>query len=682
MKNTKLQNRSNIHLYAVAAICIVLITFTLFPINFFSVPQLKVGQKSEFNIRSPYSLKVKDTLATKIKREKATESVKPIFKLDPSVTDQISLEINEISDKLRANGIKAEFLLKLIARYYRNGVIPDKISNVSKQVNFINPSTKTKSERNISSFYKLSELKTKLHDELTSLLGKTKGETAFKLILPYLRPNVFYDVDETEYLKKEIYKSVKPVLYQVRKGEVIVKKGEKVSRKQAEILKAIKDYQESKQKPSKYISTMLIILATFIVVYKLYRLISPTASSNINNIVFSFTVITLDVFMIKLFSYLAKLTLESINAPVNTDTIYIPIVTSTIFASMFITKKVATIHTIPVSVIPSLTMARPELFFIPVLLGSVFSCFDSRKYKSRNVIYKSALYAGAGIAVMQTIVLLNIYGFRPSSEFILIPLSIFGSLISGITVNGLLPVFGNVFGFTTDIVYMELINLNHPLLRKLILKAPGTYNHSVMVSTLAEAAAEAIGANSLLAKAGGLYHDIGKIKNPQAFVENQTGINIHEKLPPEKSASILKSHIDYGEELAKKYKLPKPIIDIIKQHHGTKVMEYFYKKASEMGKKIDEKTFRYPGPKPQFKEAGIVMLADTVEAAVRSMKDKNIRIPEFVHKLIMKDIEDGQLNQSGLSLREINTIEKVFNKVLSGIYHERIEYPESDKKSS
>ncbi len=681
MKNMKLQDKPKLPLLLVGTICTVIITFILLPINFFSVPQLKEGQKSSYNVRSPLNIKVRDELATNLKRQKAVKSVIPIFKIDPSISDQIELELNEVSEKLREYGIKTEFLIKLLSRYYSSGVIPDGIPSKSRQVKLVNPTTKSESIRNISSFYTFSNFKSRVRSELISLIGTEKGKKTFNLIAPYLKPNVVYDREETTALKNKVSQSIEPVYYQVRKGEVIVKKGETVSRKQAEILKAIKDYQNKKRKLSKYVSLFLIIAATLFVVYKLYNLVSPTASSDPNNIIFSLTVITLDVLMIKLFSYIARLSFESLNVPINTDMIYIPIVTSTIFTSMFITKKVATIHTIPISIIPSLTMSKPELFFIPVLLGSVFSCFDSRKYRSRNAIYKSAFYAGIGIATIQSIVILNISGFKLSPEFILIPLSLLGALISGITVNGLLPIFGNLFGFTTDIVYMELINLNHPLLRKLILKAPGTYNHSVMVSTLAEAAAEAIGANSLLAKAGGLYHDIGKIKNPQAFVENQTGINIHEKLSPEKSAAILRSHIEYGEELARKYKLPKPIIDIIKQHHGTKVMEYFLNKASELNEKVDEKIFRYPGPKPQFKEAGIVMLADTVEAAVRSMKDKNINIPDFVHKLIMKDIEDGQLNQSGLSLKEINTIEKVFNKVLSGIYHERIEYPESSKKS-
>jgi len=677
MKNMKAKS-SELRLYLTFLVCTAVVTLALIPINIFGIPKLKVGQRSSVNVKSPYSLKVEDTVATQEKREEAVKSVKPVLKIDRSAVDQIMLEINE--DALKRENVKTGFIFELLKRYYSVGVIPDSISGISKRVTLVDTLSGTSTERDISSFYTLSRLRKKLRTELTALLGRERGARVFSAISSHLRTNVFYDREETRKLRERAISSVKPIFYEVRKGEIVVRKGEKVTRKQAEILKAIRGFEEKERKPEKYISILLLTAATFLIVYKLIKLVSPTASSKENTAVFSFTVITIDILLIKLLSYLAGLMLESMNIPLTPDLVYIPIFTSTILASMFITKKVATVHTIPISVIPSLMMPKPELFIVPILLGTVFSCFDSRKYRSRNVIYKSAFLAGTGIASIQLIMIFGMYGLRLSPELLLVPLSFIGALISGIVVNGLLPVLGSIFNFTTDIVYMELINLNHPLLRKLILKAPGTYNHSVMVSTLAEAAAEAIGANSLLAKAGGLYHDIGKLKNPQAFVENQSGVNIHEKLTPERSASILRSHIEYGEELAKRYKLPKPIVDIIRQHHGTKVMEYFFNKALESGEKVEERTFRYPGPKPQFKEAGIVMLADTVEAAVRSMRNRKVNIPDFIHRLIMKDVEDGQLNQSGLSLKEIATIEKVFDKILTGTYHERIEYPESVKE--
>ena len=422
----------------------------------------------------------------------------------------------------------------------------------------------------------------------------------------------------------------------------------------------------------------MLSIALYFSVVRLYRILSPSAYQ-LKNLIFSFSVITLDIFFIKFFTFLSKLTVETLNLPINESFIYVPVVTSVIFASMFVNKKVAVIHILPVALLSGFILSRPEFLIIPITVGAIFSAFDSRRFKSREIIYKSAFRGALLTAISQVVLLTYYFGFRITPLLYIEPiLTLAGGAITAVAVNGLSPIITNLFNFTTDIVYMELINLNHPLLRKLVLKAPGTYSHSVMVATLAEAAAEAIGANALLAKAGGLFHDIGKLKNPQAFIENQIdGINIHDKLPPEKSAAILRSHVEYGEELGRKYKLPEKVIDIIRQHHGTKLMKYFYYKAKELyGNSVDEKVFRYPGPKPQFKESGLVMLADTVEAATRSMKDKQFDLDSFIHKLIWETIEEGQLNQSGLSLKEIDTVEKVFKKVLSGIYHNRIEYPD------
>ncbi|RUM42314.1 MAG: phosphohydrolase, partial [Desulfurobacterium sp.] len=495
-----------------------------------------------------------------------------------------------------------------------------------------------------------------------------------------IKPNYVFQKEKTETLWNEAESKVKPVYITLQKGEIIVKKGEKVSPEVAKKIEILRKEKSRGKALNKYISLFLLSVTLFFLMVKLYKITSPSAF-NLKNVIFSFSIVTLDILLIRGFTFIAKLLLETLNLPVNEHLVYVPVVTSTVFASMFITKKVATIHTFPVAIIPSFILSKPELFIVPVAIGSIFSCIDSRKYRDRNAIYKSALSAGTVISALQILLLVYSNGLKVTPEMVALPtLAILGSLVTGIVVNGLSPLLIYLFKFSTDMVYMELINLNHPLLRKFILRAPGTYNHSVMVATLAEAAAEAIGANALLAKAGGLFHDIGKLKNPQAFVENQSeGVNIHDKLPPEKSAAILRAHVEYGEELGRKYKLPERIIDIIKQHHGTKLMKYFYHKAKEMygEKKVDEKKFRYPGPKPQFKEAGIVMLADTVEAAIRSMKDKgDFNLNEAIHRLIMETIEDGQLNQSGLSLKDISMIEKVFKKVLSGIYHNRVEYPE------
>jgi putative nucleotidyltransferase with HDIG domain len=260
------------------------------------------------------------------------------------------------------------------------------------------------------------------------------------------------------------------------------------------------------------------------------------------------------------------------------------------------------------------------------------------------------------------------------------------ALASGILsagfVSGLIPVIETLFQYTTDIKLLELANLNTPILRELLVKAPGTYHHSVIVGNLVETAAESINANPLLARVAAYYHDIGKASKPLYFIENQGGEeNRHDKLTPSMSALILISHIKDGAEQAREKHLGQPIIDIIRQHHGTALIKFFYERAKSQaaatGQAIEEKDFRYPGPKPQTREAGIVMLADCVEAASRTLVNPTPdRIQGMVQKLINNIFIDGQLNECELTLNNLHEIAKSFNCVLNGMFHHRIDYPE------
>jgi putative nucleotidyltransferase with HDIG domain len=250
---------------------------------------------------------------------------------------------------------------------------------------------------------------------------------------------------------------------------------------------------------------------------------------------------------------------------------------------------------------------------------------------------------------------------------------------SGLLAVGLLPVLEHMFGITTGIRLLELSNQSEPLLKRLLLEAPGTYHHSVIVGNLAESAAEAVGENPLLCRVGAYYHDIGKLRRPYFFIENQLGAeNPHDKLSPNLSALIILSHVKDGLEMAKQYKIPEPIKDIIHQHHGASIIAYFYHQAKQSDKEFPlEDDFRYPGPKPRSKAAAIVMLADSVEAAARTLqKPTPTKIEMLVRQIIRNNLDDGQLDESPLSLRDLNDIALTFTRILTGIYHQRIEYPE------
>ncbi len=253
-----------------------------------------------------------------------------------------------------------------------------------------------------------------------------------------------------------------------------------------------------------------------------------------------------------------------------------------------------------------------------------------------------------------------------------------GCFLSGVLAVALQPAFEAVFHLATPSRLLELTNPNQPLMRRLMIEAPGTYHHAVIVGNLSEAAAASIGANPYLARAGAYYHDIGKLKRPQYFKENQTGENPHEHTDPFISAAILTSHTKDGVLLAQKEHLPPEIQQIILQHHGVTPVMFFYHKALQLsdGQQVDINDFRYAGPKPKTKEAAIVMLADTIEAAVRSMKDPTPKsIDQFIERLIRGKLEDGQLSDSPLSLQDIDHICEAFSGILRGVYHERIEYP-------
>ena len=319
------------------------------------------------------------------------------------------------------------------------------------------------------------------------------------------------------------------------------------------------------------------------------------------------------------------------------------------------------------------------LYFIS--LGS-FLAFMVRYTRRRSYIILVAAAAGAVSFGAYIAVKLFVSGGYNGA---LLRQSAYAAATAVVTVMlavGSLPVWEAVFKIDTPYKLLEFTNPNNEVLKRLMIEAPGTYHHSLIVANLAETAAYDIMADGTLARAGAYYHDIGKLHNPQCFAENQNGKNIHDHLPPEESAELIKEHVFYGMELAKKYKLPKVIRDFICQHHGTSLIKFFYYKAVKEYGEADEDFYRYPGPIPQNKESAIVMLADTAEAAVRSIISSgkgDDEVAEFIDKLIKDKLDDGQLNDCGLNLKELRQIRESFMKVFNGMYHDRIVYPDEDE---
>ena len=313
-----------------------------------------------------------------------------------------------------------------------------------------------------------------------------------------------------------------------------------------------------------------------------------------------------------------------------------------------------------------------------ILFGGITGVYLIERDDRRARLLQTSL-AVAGVNVL----FIGFYLLIAQNQFDLTEISFYFSaavvsgLLSGALTIGLLPFFESAFGLLSTMRLIELSNPNHPLLKKILTETPGTYHHSVMVANLADASCEAIGANGLLARVGCYYHDIGKTKRPQFFIENQVNIaNPHDSLPPKTSRDIILAHSIQGAEMLKKHKMPQEIVDVAAQHHGTSLLKFFYYKAKEKDPDIDEKTYRYAGPKPQTKEIAIISVADSIEAAVRSMKEPTTeKIKKLVDAIVDDKLKDGQFDECDITMKELKTVRRVMCETLNGIFHSRIEYP-------
>lgn len=321
----------------------------------------------------------------------------------------------------------------------------------------------------------------------------------------------------------------------------------------------------------------------------------------------------------------------------------------------------------------------PLYAFITCLVGA----FSLVRVKKRSDIINAGMY----IALLTIIASISILFIREEFSLSTAYFSVIFSFINGFSVSALcfllLPLVEKFFNITTPLSLIELLDIEHPLMKQLSVEAPGTYHHSMIVGTLAESAAEVVGVNPLLAKVASYYHDIGKIRMPDYFVENQTGsISKHDKLNPHLSSMIIISHVKDGVELANQYNLPETIKDVIQQHHGSTLVTYFYQKAlKESETPPEEHEYRYPGPKPQTKLAGLIMLADAVEASARTLEDPTpSRISSLVDRIIKNIFLDGQLDECEITLKDLSKIKEKFEYILTGIFHRRIPYPERREK--
>ncbi len=510
---------------------------------------------------------------------------------------------------------------------------------------------------------------------LQQIVGYKVDISLMQTILPAvlrtcIKPNMIIDQEAMAESVLKAREAVEPVM--VLEGQNIIREGDRITQSQVEILRSLGMLNDKHYDYSIYGGALISIIMAMVSLIMLLRLLLKRYLKEVRPLLVILLILILCVSFAAISNLFPSLYI-------------IPITLGAILGTVLLGYRAGLCLTIPLALLfagltscSSLTTSYDAVVIMANTLSSGVATIWFLKGRPQRI---RVLLAGLITSFFSILMIIGIKLLTSTEALDIInngSWALAGGLLSGALAIALQPAFEGIFHLATPSRLLEITNPNHPLMKRLMIEAPGTYHHSIIVANLAEAAADKIGANSFLARAGAYYHDIGKLKRPGYFSENQHGSNPHANTDPYVSAAILTAHTKDGALLAQKEHLPPEVQDIILQHHGVTPVMFFYHKALQLagGQHVDINDFRYTGPKPQTKEASIVMLADTIEAAVRSMKDPTPKaINQFIERLIRGKLEDGQLTDCELSLRDIDQICEAFTGILKGVYHERVEYP-------
>ncbi len=695
--------------------------------------QYEVGDIARENLRSPADISVVDQEATDALRNNTSSIIQPIFRYQGSLSDQSVQSFRSAWENLQRKNANSEnnqnsktnanspnspkwsgagdpnlgkvFAarkfsdneLEAVTRVLRqnaSGLIYDDkdrefLQGDIQQIDRQNPNQQSIVSNPLGSMTSLSVARRNLENDLTEIRSLSPEEIkAFSASLkPLIEANIIYDSDATNTAKQKVISEIQPITITLKRGQNIADEGDIITPEILGEINAVKSYSTSTRNINRFLGLLALISALFWVAWKFIQhrgVVSNLVLSEERLFALFGFIVLMQTILMSIFFRIADFTAaQNIRAPLNDPSIWafaIPFAFGSLLMTLLADRRVAIFTGLFVSLIAGLLAPRSLEFVLYAAIASAVAVYGIGRYRSRQSVTTAGILVG--LASAATAVALLGYTQQP---FILntVLLSIACGLGSGIVTAAVtavfLPICENFFGILTDVKLLELSNADLPVLGQLALRAPGTNQHSHAVGQLSEEGCRVVGANGLLARIGALYHDIGKTAAPEHFVENQHGINPHDRLKPSQSAKIIISHVTYGVKMSKELGLPPKIIDFISQHHGTRTLHYFLKKAQDEAyddNEVDENDFRYPGPKPQFKEAAIMMIADSCEAAARSLSEptpENIRF--IVTKIIDAILADDQLDECDLTLRELTLIRESMIKSLVAIYHSRVDYP-------
>ena len=541
-----------------------------------------------------------------------------------------------------------------------------------------------------SSWMSLSAARERFRSRLASIksLSPKEAEAFYTAGEILIEPSIAYDSVATDTARANAADAVQTKPIVLRRGQTVIDAGNVVLPDTLSKINAINNYSSTTRRFNRFLGLLVFISALYWVSWKFIQnrgsMHRYAGSAEMTFALFGFIAMAQTILMATLFRLAEFTAAQNVKPPLNDPGIWsfaIPFATASLLMTLLADRPTALFSGMFTAIVAGVLSPRGLEFAVYGALASSIAVYGIGRYRSRQTVTIAGSLVGVGSAILA--IAMIAYTQQP---FILntILLSIATGLASGVITAAFtavfLPVCESLFGILTDVKLLELSNADLPVLGQLAIRAPGTNQHSHAVGQLAEEACRVVGGNALLARIGALYHDIGKTAAPEHFVENQVGIkNPHDRLKPSQSAKIIIAHVTYGQKLAREMGLPKRIVDFIPQHHGTRTLHYFYKKAqatAQPGEAISENDFRYPGPKPQFKEAAIMMIADSCEAAARSLAEptpENIRF--IVTKIIDAILTDDQLDECDLTLRELTQIRESMIRSLVAIYHSRIDYP-------
>ena len=563
--------------------------------------------------------------------------------------------------------------------------LADEISIIDRQ----RPAESRQARNPAMTMTALTAARSRLAEGLSAIRSFSPKETAAftEALTPLVQPSIIYDSGSTDDARRLAAEAVEPVAIALKRNEQIVGEGQKITPQMVTQLAAIKNYQSSTRQTNRFLGLLVIVAGLFWGAWKFIqnRGIVPrlALSEQRTFALLGFIVVVQTAVMAAMFRLAEFTASQNVKAPGNDPSLWsfaIPFAFGSLLMFLLADRRMAIFTGIFTSLLAGLLAPRGLEFAIYATLASSVAVYGTGHYRSRQTVTLAGAMVGVVGALMAVaIIAYTQQPFVVSTLLLAVGCALAGGLITAAFTAVFLPLCESLFGILTDVKLLELSNADLPVLGQLALRAPGTNQHSHAVGQLSEEACRAVGANALLTRIGALYHDIGKSAAPEHYVENQMGRNPHDKLRPAQSAKIIISHVTYGQKLAKEMGLPQRIIDFIPQHHGTRTLHFFLKKAqaeARPGEEFNENDFRYPGPKPQFKEAAIMMIADSCEAAARSLSEPtpaNIRF--IVTKIIDAILSDDQLDECDLTLRELTQIREAMIRSLVAIYHSRVDYP-------